>query len=119
MISTPRGVGQSASSLLERTLSARAGATGLADAEVVGELDVVEVDEVHPTYASTITDNRTARHAFLEYRDIALLSRFGTRMRQAASWSRGTIHGSSADRSHAVGRGILCLEVSIPLTREV
>jgi hypothetical protein len=48
MSSTPRGVGQSASSLPGRTLSSPDVAADLADVEAVEGADVVEVDEEHP-----------------------------------------------------------------------
>jgi hypothetical protein len=48
MISTPRGVGQSASSLPDRTLSPPDVAAGLAGVAAVEGADVVEVDEEHP-----------------------------------------------------------------------
>jgi len=48
MISTPRGAGQSASSLLDRALSAPDDAAGPADVAAVEGADVVEVDEVQP-----------------------------------------------------------------------
>jgi len=74
MTSTPRGVGQSASSLPDRTLSPPDAAAGLADVEAVEGADVVEVDEEHPMEVSTVTASRTPRHALLGNCDIVFLS---------------------------------------------
>jgi hypothetical protein len=74
MISTPRGVGQSASSLLGRALSGVAAAAEPVDVAVAGEAVVVELDEVQPMYASTVAASKTATHALLGNCDIAFLS---------------------------------------------
>jgi len=74
MISTPRGLGQSARSLLDRALSAPDDAVDPGDVEVVAGADVVDVDEVQPMYVSTVTASRTPRHALLGNCDIAFLS---------------------------------------------